>query len=262
MAALVELFDGVNSDFLRWIAKLPVRSTSKEVWNTCSRGDWLLELVGVCGITEAGTDDVRDNFVKAVCKCAELSLRQWEENCEPGSPACYRNGPRRDIETALAWVNGKATSCDLDMALRYSTLVNRGYTAPTMALHVAKCISSGLAPHSAYVSDMRSAARARVTRDTLYDSEQLKLDPPRRSVAHCAAAVAISAAHYAELDWSLRFAEKFGEFDVVGAKKVRDMRLAEAADIVRSTIQWSVVEQALADRLPEFQRRQVLGLQD
>ena len=88
MAALVDLFDGVNPEFLSWIAKLPPNSDPKTVWNTCLRGDWLLELVGVCGVTESGTRADCSNFVLAVCKCARLSLKLWEDSCEPGSPLC------------------------------------------------------------------------------------------------------------------------------------------------------------------------------
>jgi hypothetical protein len=66
--------------------------TLAQAWKTCERGDWMLWLaVWLCD---------RKLVVLAVCDCAELALKYVPDG---------ETRPKHCIDTARAWVAGKAT---------------------------------------------------------------------------------------------------------------------------------------------------------
>jgi len=68
-------------------------SSSRDMWATCPRGDWMLWIAGRVGVK-------RETLVLAACACARLALPY----IEPGEMR-----PLRAIETAEAWARGEAT---------------------------------------------------------------------------------------------------------------------------------------------------------
>ena len=78
------------SSSLEWAGN---RKTSKAAWLACPRGDWLLWLAGRIGID-------KNLIALAACDIAESVLHLVPENEER---------PRKAIETARAFVAGKAT---------------------------------------------------------------------------------------------------------------------------------------------------------
>jgi hypothetical protein len=72
----------------------------KAAWANCERGDWMLWLAA--RLSRRGTL-ARKSVVRAACGCALLVLDRFEK-AHPGDI-----GPRKAIETALAYCDGKTT---------------------------------------------------------------------------------------------------------------------------------------------------------
>lgn len=68
-----------------------------KIYDTCQRGDWLLWL-----LRHAKLGD-KHQFVQVACDCAAYVLNEFEQKY----PKDRR--PRQAIETARAWLNGRAT---------------------------------------------------------------------------------------------------------------------------------------------------------
>src|SRR5690606_3193359 len=68
----------------------------RQAWEQCERADWLLWLAGRIGVD-------RKMLVRAACRCVRESLPIFEQCC-PGD-----DRPRKAIETAEAWCEGRAT---------------------------------------------------------------------------------------------------------------------------------------------------------
>ena len=81
--------------------------TFAQAWQDCERGDWMAWLLvkaqDQLGIT-------RQQIIPALCDCAELSLKYFEEKY-PND-----NRPRKAIETARQWAKGLASEKDLRAA--------------------------------------------------------------------------------------------------------------------------------------------------
>ena len=80
-------------DARKWVAN---QATYEQAWATCSRGDWMLWLVGK--FAGEPWSDGRKPLVLAACECARLALP-------------YTKDPRvlKCIETTEAWTRGEAT---------------------------------------------------------------------------------------------------------------------------------------------------------
>jgi len=88
---------GASREFLDWSAGKSLR----EFWQGCERADWMLWFCGkMMNMPEWPT---RSEVVLAACSCAETVLPLYE-NKRSG-----QSDPRKAIDTARAWANGKAS---------------------------------------------------------------------------------------------------------------------------------------------------------
>ena len=69
-----------------------------QVWEQCERGDWLLWLCG--RMSDKDGWPTRQQVVLAACDCAETALKYVKAG---------EDRPRKAIETARLWAEGKAT---------------------------------------------------------------------------------------------------------------------------------------------------------
>ena len=80
-----------------------------EAWSSCERADWMLWLLGK-RIGEKGWPD-RKQIVLLACLCAETALKFVPAG---------EDRPRKAIETARAWCEGKATLAEVRSAAAYA----------------------------------------------------------------------------------------------------------------------------------------------
>ena len=81
------------SECLAWLKTQPNIETA---WRTCERGDWMIGL-----LRKSGKDIDRKVWVRIACKCARLVLHLAKSD-----------EAKRAIETAEAWLDGKATEIE------------------------------------------------------------------------------------------------------------------------------------------------------
>lgn len=97
---------GACPEAVRWVGN----RTLKRAWAECEQGDWMLWL---CGKMEGKKGwSTRQEIVLAACDCAELALPIFEKKY----PEDKR--PRKAIETARLWAQGKATIEEVKEARR------------------------------------------------------------------------------------------------------------------------------------------------
>jgi hypothetical protein len=82
---------GACKEAIEWVRGQD--SKAEELWNCCERGDWLLWIAARLGVD-------RRYVVAAACACAQGMLHLVPEDEER---------PRKAIDTAIAWTQGKAT---------------------------------------------------------------------------------------------------------------------------------------------------------
>lgn len=78
MSTLIDLLSGHIQDplFMEWI-KQSRPATIQELWTTCPRGSWLLQIVGSC---HYGQDEIeRKVLVQVAFECASLSLTTHQD---------------------------------------------------------------------------------------------------------------------------------------------------------------------------------------
>ena len=121
------------ADAIEWYE---TQGSSREAWDSCHRGDWLLWIA-------ARLDVDHKTIVLAACDCAETSLEFV--------PAGERR-PQRAIETARLWAKGKATISEVTAAADASF----AYAADAFAAADASAYASA----SAYAADASFAASA------------------------------------------------------------------------------------------------------
>ena len=99
LVSLILPFNPCN-EALRWLRSLPASTTPAEAWELCSRGGWMLWLVG-------RVESDRKLLVLAACDCAEQVLHLVPADEER---------PRKAIETARRWARGEATIEEVETA--------------------------------------------------------------------------------------------------------------------------------------------------
>ena len=161
------------SESLSWANK---RKTSRNAWLSCPRGDWLLWLAGRIGID-------KNLIILAACDIAESVLHLVPENEER---------PRKAIETARAFIAGKATIEEVRAAdAAYATwhaadaayyAANAAYAAAdaaaanAAAAYAADAAASSVAAADAAAADAADAAANAVTdRDSAWAEKQKEL---------------------------------------------------------------------------------------
>jgi hypothetical protein len=94
---VVKWLEGLHAcpEAVEWVAK---QTTTKQAWQDCKRGDWMLWLLGK--LSGKPGSAARKNLVLAACGCARLSLKYVSKGEER---------PRIAIEKAEKWAHGKAT---------------------------------------------------------------------------------------------------------------------------------------------------------
>ena len=113
-----------------------------KAWQKCQRGDWMLWLIGKAIAKDAD----RKPLVLIACKCARLALPYVLKGEEQ---------PQKAIETAEAWVIGKATLKEVKAAAAYAAY------AANAASYVANAASAANAAYAAsYAANAASAAYA------------------------------------------------------------------------------------------------------
>ena len=113
----------------------------RKCWQVADRGDWMLWLAAKVGVD-------RKLLVLAACDCAETALKHVPEG---------EDRPRKAIETARAWCDGKATIEDVEAAARAAEAAWAGTWAATEAAEAAEAAAAARATEAA------GAARAAAT---------------------------------------------------------------------------------------------------
>ena len=128
-----------------WVAK-EKHKTLSAAWAACPRGDWMLWMAGK--LSGAPESEGRKRLVLAACECARLALPRYEKYY----PDDKR--PRRCIEAAEAWANGKATNA---AAAAYAA---DAYAADADAYDAAAAAAAYAADADAYAAAAAYAADA------------------------------------------------------------------------------------------------------
>lgn len=113
----------------------------RKCWQVADRGDWMLWLAG-------GVDIDRKVLVLAACDCAALALKHVPEG---------EDRPRKAIETARAWAEGRATAQEVrdaaahaDHAVNAADYAARAANAVNAADHAVNVVAhAGHADHAA-----------------------------------------------------------------------------------------------------------------
>lgn len=141
---------GACSEGREWIKG----KSLQEFWDTCERADWMLWLLGK-QLGKKGWPD-RKTLVLLACLCAETALKFVPKG---------EDRPRKAIETARAWCEGKAT---LEEVRAATTAAYAATTVAYAAAYVAyaaayAAYAAAYAANAAY--NAANAAR-RTARDT------------------------------------------------------------------------------------------------
>lgn len=133
--------------------------TLAEAWDECERLDWMLWLCG----RMVGNDGwpTRQQVILAACACAETVLHL----VKPGE-----DRPRIAIETARAWVDGKATIEQVRRAAAASSAAASSAAAHAAA-HAAHAAAA--AAHAAAGESEQQAKMCAMLRDMLTIPEEL-----------------------------------------------------------------------------------------
>ena len=130
------------ADALAWAHTQPSAAVA---WRDCTRGDWMLWLVGqLSGPPESAS---RKALVLAACACARLAL--------PHVPASEER-PRIAIETAEQWARGE-NGVMLDNVKRAAAYAADAENAAAYAAYAAACAAYA-AYAAAYAADVAYAA--------------------------------------------------------------------------------------------------------
>ena len=165
-----------------------------EFWSTCDRADWMLWL---CGRME-GTKGwpTRQQIVLVACICAATSLPIFEKKYPQD------DRPRKAIEAARAWANGKASiddvrkaraaaadattdatyDADADAAATYAA------TATTYATATTAATDAAYAADATAAADARACAlksMAKIVRENLTVPTTGRRDDPRSVIVAC-----------------------------------------------------------------------------
>ena len=119
-------------DATEWV-RASDKTTAREIWESCERGDWLLWIAARIKID-------RKLIVTAACLCARQSL----VHVRPGEER-----PRIAIETAERWTHGEATINEVQIA--------RNAAADDAAAYDADADAAAYA--AAYAADADAARR-------------------------------------------------------------------------------------------------------
>ena len=147
---------GACSDAVEWAQKY---KTFANAWRYCTRGDWMLWLLGQ-NAGEPGSDERRP-LVFAACECARLALPYVAKG---------EKRPLKAIETAEAWARGDAgvTLDDVEKAAYAATdAAYAAYAADEDAARAANAayttytaLAAALAADAAHTADAAYAADA------------------------------------------------------------------------------------------------------
>jgi hypothetical protein len=121
-----------------------------EAWEKCERADWMLWLLGK-QIGKKGWPD-RKMLVLLACLCAETSLKFIPTGEER---------PRKAIETARAWCEGKATLEEIRAAAAAADAAYAAYAAAAYAAYAAAAYAAYAAAAAAYAADAAAYAAGR-----------------------------------------------------------------------------------------------------
>jgi len=160
---------GACDEALEWLADRDLSA----MWQECERADWLLWLAATINID-------RRLVVRAACRCAREALPIFEDR-RPGD-----GRPRKAIETAEAWCDGRATLDEVRSAARAASrssfaarstyAVADAAVAAACAAAVAACAdlyavatcaddTAAYAADAIYVADPVASSRAKTLRD-------------------------------------------------------------------------------------------------
>ena len=95
---------GACSEGLAFARKFP---SFQHCWDACENPEWLFWWVGKC---KGNSEDFRKAAVRCACEIAQFVLPIFEKAYPKD------NRPRKAIETALAWTEGKASIDDVRKA--------------------------------------------------------------------------------------------------------------------------------------------------
>jgi hypothetical protein len=132
-----------------------------EFWQTCDRADWMLWILGK-QIGKKGWPD-RKTLVLLACLCAETALKFVPAG---------EDRPRKAIETARAWCEGKATlaevrqadaaadAADAAAAAAYAAAYDAAAAAAAAAAYAAAADAAAYTAAAAYAAAAAAAAYA------------------------------------------------------------------------------------------------------
>jgi len=141
---IVNLFRKSNacSEAVEWA--MQHGGTPAELWRDCEHGEWMTWIVAKW---QDQFKFSRQQIVLALCDCAALSLKIWEDKY----PKDKR--PRNAIKMARAWARGKATNEELKAAAYIASVA-------ASAAYVAYAAYADSVAYAAYADSVASAAYA------------------------------------------------------------------------------------------------------
>jgi hypothetical protein len=144
---------------VRWVGKQDL----KTAWAKCERADWMLWLAGKM-VGKRGWP-IREQLVLAACACAETVLPIFEKKY------CQDKRPRKAIETARLWAQGRATleqvrdAADAAYAARAAYISDAAYAAYAAASDAAYAAYAATAADVGWIETQKQLAN--VVRDQL-----------------------------------------------------------------------------------------------
>ncbi len=152
-----------------------------EFWSTCDRADWMLWL---CGRME-GTKGwpTRQQIVLVACICAATSLPIFEKKYPQD------DRPRKAIEAARAWANGKASIDDVRKARAAAadaaTDATYAADADAAATYAADAAAATYATDAADARASALKSMAKIVRENLTVPTTGRRDDPRSVIVAC-----------------------------------------------------------------------------
>ena len=118
---------------------------SREAWEVCERGDWLLWVAARLGVD-------RKLLVLAACDCADSALRHVPDG---------EDRPRKAIEAARAWCLGEASINEVRAAAHAACAAYAADAAACAAARAAACAAhaAACAAHAAHAAAYAADAR-------------------------------------------------------------------------------------------------------
>ena len=198
-----------SQEILDWVRGTKDAGDASDIYNSCVRGDWLLEIAALAEVD-------RRTIVLAACQCARTALQYIPVGEER---------PRKAIEAAEKWCEGKGTLEEVRTA--------RAAAGAAWAAARAESVgAAGVAPASALKAARAAAWAAMAAARAAGDAG--------------AARAAAGAAWAAWAAWDAAgTARAAGEAAGDAGAAARAASLKQSAAIVREFIPWDVLEEGL-----------------